>query len=549
MSSIRLRKRRILVVEDNELNREILSAILEEEFEVLTAENGKIGLEILAKHYRDLSLVLLDVYMPVCNGFEFLEKVQRDVLLSNVPIIVTTGSNAPKAEVRCLKAGASDFITKPYNPEVVMARIHSIIRLRESEAALSAVEFDKVTGLYTMPAFYHHAQSILSAADTDDFELVVCDLQDFKLVNSVFGEKTGDEVLAYLGGCLRNCMPDSILARQGDKFFILYRQGQYDFQKDILPDVTESVRNSPVANLKIKYGIYQRIEKSQPVSILCDRVVIAVVSIKQDYMVNVILYDEAIQNRLLEAQRMEDAFDEALENHEFKVWYQPKVDTYTGEIVAAEALVRWFPFGGNMISPGVFIPLFENDGLISRLDEYVFRMVCRFQKERLKAGKRVVPISINLSRNTLYQKGTLERYLDMVKELEIPKGMVPIELTESAAMEGKLINRLTEQFQNAGFELHMDDFGTGYSSLAALSTMPFEVVKLDKSLIDQIGTSKGDTIVRSMIFIAKEMGMRIVAEGVEKKEQVEFLRDAGCDMIQGFFFSPPKKQEEFENLL
>ena len=151
-------KRKILVVEDNELNREILTELLSEKFDILTAENGEIGLKMLSEHYRELSAVLLDVYMPVCDGFEFLERIKDDVMLSSVPVIVTTGSNRPEDEEHCLELGAVDFISKPYKPKVVKARLNSVIKLRESAAALSAIEYDELTGLYTRQAFYHHAK-------------------------------------------------------------------------------------------------------------------------------------------------------------------------------------------------------------------------------------------------------------------------------------------------------------------------------------------------------------------------------------------------------
>ncbi len=542
-------KKKILIVEDNELNMEILSMLLEEEFEILSAINGEIGLKVLAENYRELAMVLLDIRMPVCDGFEFLERVRGDALLKTVPIIVTTGSTNSDDESRCLDLGAADFITKPYNPKVVLSRVHNIINLRESVATLSVVEFDEITGHYTMPAFYHHAEEILKSGVYDDYDMFVSDIQEFKLVNSIYGEKSGDKVLFFLGNYLRSCVPDGIIARQGDKFFCLYPSEKRVSIEEFKKFVKYVAKKAPVQNLTVKYGIYKNIDKTQPVSILCDRVLMAISRVKHKLMEDLGYYDEELSNRRLRNQKMEAEFDDALNNNEFVVWFQPKIDIETEKMVGAEALVRWVDKDGNMVSPGEFITLFEQDGLIHRLDEYVFNRVCEFQKGRLKANKKIIPISVNLSRSSVYHKDTLDRYVKMVKEAGISQELVPLELTESAATEGQRIMKLALELLKLGFFLHMDDFGAGYSSLSSLGTIPFDVLKIDKSLVDQIGSQRGDIVLKHTINIAQELGMRVVAEGVEKKEQVEFLKAAGCDMIQGYFFSPPKNQESFEKIL
>lgn len=544
-----LNRRKALIVEDNELNREILAALLEEEFDVLTAENGEIGYQILAENYHELSIIMLDVYMPVCNGFEFLERVKNDMLLSSVPVIVTTGSDKIEDEEKCLDLGASDFVTKPYNPKVVLGRIRSIIKLKESVATLSAVEYDDLTGLYTIQAFYHHVERMLKSDNSPDLGMLVADLKEFKFVNSVFGEKKGNEVLTYLGKLYSSYIPGGIGARQGDKFFFVFPIETFPNEEEWQKIMEMAENSAPVPNLIIKYGIDFHLEKTKDSSILCDRVLIAASSIKYDYSKFVAIYDEKISEQKMKEQKMEADFDDAISHEEFKIWFQPKVDIHSETVIEAEALVRWFDKSGNMVSPGAFIPLFEKDGLIAKLDEYVFRKVCQFQKERLELGKKVVPVSVNLSRNSIFYKGMVDVYAEIMKETGIPSNLVPIELTESASVEGARILELTQSLVEAGFSLQMDDFGSGYSSLSGLSVLPFDVLKLDKSLVDQIGNKRGNIILKNTIKIAQELGMKVVAEGVEEHEQVEFLRKYGCDMIQGYYYSPPKKQEIFEEIL
>lgn len=543
-------KRKLLVVEDNELNREILAEILSEKYEILAAENGEIGLKLLSEHYRELSAVLLDVYMPVCDGFEFLERIKDDVMLSSVPVIVATGSNRPEDEEHCLELGAVDFVSKPYNPKVVKGRLNSVIKLRESAAALSAIEYDELTGLYTRQAFYHHAKTLINFNSNKKYHVLVADIRNFKLVNSIYGDKMGDKVLVYLAKEFSEKIREGLLARYGSDQFVCITSVDMDFSvKNLETQVKKIVENAPIPNLVIKYGVYEDADISQPLTIICDRAFTAMKSIQHSYERNVATYDGAMSQKHIREMMMENEFESAIEKEEFEVWYQPKYSVETEKIVGAEALVRWRKEDGTMISPGEFIPLFERNGLIVRLDEYVFRKVCQMQSIRMKNQQRMVPISVNLSRATLHHEGIVERYAQIVYENNIPFKYVPIELTETAALHSIQIQGLTEKLVDVGFLLHMDDFGSGYSSMTSLNVLPFHVLKLDKALIDYIGNSRGKQVVLHTIALAHGLGMKVLAEGVEKKEQVEFLRSMKCDEIQGFYYSRPQPFEVFRQML
>ena len=543
-------KRKILVVEDNELNREILTELLSEKFDILTAENGEIGLKMLSEHYRELSAVLLDVYMPVCDGFEFLERIKDDVMLSSVPVIVTTGSNRPEDEEHCLELGAVDFVSKPYKPKVVKARLNSVIKLRESAAALSAIEYDELTGLYTRQAFYHHAKTLINFRSDKKFHVLVADIHNFKLVNSIYGEKMGDQVLEYLAKVFSGHIGDGLLARYGSDQFICLVCGDVDLSLDLVEQrVRKITEEAPIPNLVIKYGMYQNADISQPLTIICDRAFTAMKSIQYSYERNVATYDGSMSQKHIREMMMENEFESAIEKEEFVIWYQPKYDVKTERIEGAEALVRWKKSDGTMIPPGEFIPLFERNGLIVRLDEYVFRKVCQIQRERMERGERVLPVSVNLSRATLHHEGIVERYAQIIYDSQVPFETVPIELTETAALYSIQIQGLTEKMVDVGFLLHMDDFGSGYSSMTSLNVLPFRVLKLDKALIDFIGNSRGDQVIQHTIALAHGLGMKVLAEGVEVKEQVEFLRTMECDEIQGFYYARPLPLEVFSQLL
>lgn len=539
-------RRKLLIVEDNELNREILTELLQDDFDILTAENGEIGLKVLAEHYRDISVVLLDVCMPVCDGFEFLERIQGDVILSSVPVIVTTGSNRLEDEERSLELGAVDFVTKPYNAKIVRERINGVIKLRESAAILSVVEFDDLTGLYTKQAFFHHVKTLIRYRNDQNFTFIVADVKNFKWINSVYGEKTGDNVLVYIGKSLLKYFRKGLVCRYGGDQFACVIYGQEVPDPHTLEEMSREIAAlAPIQNLVINYGVYQGVDKSQSMTIICDRAFLALKSIKDNYEGRIAYYDDEMIQKHLRERMLENDFETAVRNREFVVYLQPKYNTRTEQIVGAEALVRWKRPDGSIISPGEFIPLYEKNGQIVKLDEYIFRLVCSIQRDRMKNGQVLFPVSVNLSRASLYYDGMIERYVKIIEEMGIPFSCVPIELTETASLYNEQIKELTEKLVETRFQLHMDDFGSGYSSMTSLNMLPFNVLKLDKSLIDFIDQERGHQVIRHTIALAHGLGMEVLAEGVEEKEQVDILKGMDCDEIQGFYYSRPLPYEEF----
>lgn len=539
-------KRKVLIVEDNEINREILKVTLEDDYDVLEAVNGEEGLNILSQYYKDISLILLDVVMPVCDGFEFLSRQKSDSLLASVPVIVTTGNNSQEDELKCLGLGAVDFITKPYNARIVKSRIDSVIKLRESSMTLAAIEKDELTGLYTRQAFYHHARTFTHFMTEEKFNVVILDVADFKLINGTYGTKKGNEVLVYLSNAFRYYVKNGLLTRyEGDQLLGLFHSKVKMDVERINRNINKIAEEAPIPNIRIKVGIYEDVDTNLSIPIICDRALMAEKSISKDFKTNVAFYTDELNQKQLAQRQMENDFKSAIANREFKVYYQPKYDVNTESIVGAEALVRWQKTDGTLISPGAFIPLFESDGLVVHLDEYVFESVCQFQKERMENKLPMVPISVNLSRASIHFSDVVDRYVDIVNQKQIPFECVPIELTESATLYSEKILEITDQLVNAGFTLHMDDFGSGYSSLTSLNELNFSTVKLDKSLIDYIDQVRGKKIVQQAIDLGHGLDMKVVAEGVESKEQRDCLKEMHCDMIQGFYYSKPLKQEDF----
>lgn len=384
--------------------------------------------------------------------------------------------------------------------------------------------------------------------------LISMDIHEFKIINSICGIIKGDETLKAIWNCIKQSIDTSDFAGHinADRFVIYC---QCDSKDEVIAHIKkiEDSLNNIVAKLKIpnlipyfgitKWSSEKKVEEAYSEANFAKN------RVKDRKDISYQFYSHEDTVSILENRAMEDNFASALMNEQFEIWYQPKYDPSTNTLVGAEALVRWRDTDGNLISPGKFIPLFEKDGLIKTLDEYVFRKVCLQQSIWKEQGRQIIPISINLSRATLYFESVVELYKNIASETGIDTKYVPIEITESAAIDNTNIKELADKFHNNGFSLLIDDFGSGYSSLATINMKCFDTLKIDKSLIDYIGDFSGERLLDHTITLAKELGISVTAEGVETKNQVDFLTSIKCDNIQGFYYSKPLCIDDFNQLL
>ena len=389
----------------------------------------------------------------------------------------------------------------------------------------------------------------LETVDTEG-SLISMDIHSFKIVNSVCGIKKGDEVLKRIWDRILLWLEEGDCAGHisADHFVMYTTITDQDEIAARLMELKESIESISIELSVPQLIPYFGISMWSPEKKIESAVTEANEAkhqVKERKDINFFFYNIKDTTRILEEKRMEDAFEEAIKTRRFEVWYQPKYSPVEKKLVGAEALVRWRADDGSLIPPAKFIPLFERNGMIRLLDEYVFRTVCEQQRAWRDEGIKLIPISINLSRASLYFQNVVENYKKIIDEVDIYPQWVPIEITESATIDNKDIRQLADLFFEAGFPLHMDDFGTGYSSLASLNVMHFDTLKLDKSLIDYIGNYGGDRLLVHTIALAKELGMTVVAEGVENLTQVGFLKELKCDSIQGFVYSKPLPLEEF----
>ena len=545
-------KRSILIVEDDLTSRRILSQILSPDYDTLEAANGQEALDLLNQGEHDVSLIFLDIWMPVMDGYTFMEKLRTNHILAAIPVIVLTGRSGEEDEVKALAMGATDFITKPYKPRVVLHRAASIIALRETAALMNQMEYDRLTGLYSQAFFYQRVRQVLRRNPDKKYDLICSDVENFKFVNEAFGLETGDRVLRLIAQELRELPCERIYGRlQADVFACMVEHGALDLEQ-ALSRAVKNVRNkSGAAGLAIKWGVYEIADQELPVEQMCDRALLACKSVKGKYGRFLAMYDDELRRARLYDKMLEDGMEAALREHQFEVYFQPKFNLNTSRICGAEALVRWNHPTLGLLAPGKFIPLFERNGFITRLDQYIWEEAASILHGWRDRGLPLVPVSVNVSRADIYNADLVTILCGIRDRHGLDRSALHLEITETAYMENHTqLCATVACLRSAGFVIEMDDFGSGYSSLNMLNELPIDILKLDLKFLQE-GNEHGKrrSILSFVVSLAKWLDLQVIAEGVETAEQVEKLRSVGCTMGQGYYFSRPIPKKDFERFL
>ena len=543
----------VLVVDDQELNRYILGMILEDDYEVLYAENGEEALKIIRQNPDSLSVILLDLMMPVMDGFTVLDILRNDEQLKSIPVIVLTAEKS--AELKALQMGAADFITKPFDMhEVILARVSRIIELSEGRQLISAAEHDRLTMLYSRNFFFEYANRIHQYHPELHMDAIVMNIEQFHSINALNGREFGDNVLRILGNEIRAFLAetDGIASRIEADRFDIFCIHQDDYQE--LLDRFQNKLNefSRKANIRLRMGVKPWREGVEPI-LLFDQARAACSLVRGNYLTHLMIYDEDMQMREILNQRLLNDLGRAIEERQFKVFYQPKYNIQCDppKLSSAEALIRWRHPEPGMISPGDFIPLFESNGQISVVDNYVWEEAARQIAEWREKYGVTIPVSVNLSRVDMFDSDLEDRINALVEKNKLDRKSLKLEVTESAYTDnGEKLIEVIDHLRKAGFEIEMDDFGSGYSSLNMLSAMPIDVLKMDMKFVRNIEHNEKDfRLVKLILDIARYLKVPVVAEGVETETQMELLQNAGCDLVQGYYFSRPVPPEDFEKFI
>ena len=690
----------VLIVDDLELNRILLAEIFKGSYRVFEASNGIEALELLRQETPRIDMVLLDIVMPVMDGFETLAVMREDAGLSGIPVVVITAGDDPDDEIKALNLGATDFITKPFDPRVVISRVRNIIERREideiklenkmlrrqtlAQVQLQAILDNMIGGvaliefseqphaIYMSPGFYSltgcskevfeahkddfffrvhpddrpkleaeikagmdrkapiscefrvirvddrpcwaHVQGIkisypdsphpvmimiftditnekenerqLMEANAElrymayhdslttifnreafsemtsamlrnnpdkEFVLICWNVERFKFINELFGKNTGDLILKDVAALLkREISHIGTYGRlEADHFAVCFPKDEIDIDALIgrIKPCEDFQRNH--YELVIHVGVYEIEDPTVPVDQMCDRANLALQSVKGNYLRRCAYYTDDLRSSLLREQEVVREMSQSLEEGQFVPWLQPQYNHATGRIAGAEALARWEHPVRGLIPTGGFIPIFEKNGFISKLDESIWEQVCRLLRRWLDEGRPVVPVSVNISRVDIYNPKLESILTGLVKKYDIPISLFRLEITESACVENpaqliKVISSLRER----GFFIEMDDFGSGYSSLNSLKDMPIDLVKLDlKFLLGDDEYQRGGNILASVVRMTKWLSLPAIAEGVETAAQADFLKSIGCNLVQGYLYARPMPVGDFEALL
>lgn len=547
--------RKILVVEDSVFGRELLTDILSVKYDVVATKNGQEALAVLDKSYDDFALVMTDLNMPVMDGYELIKKMKSIRQYTNIPIIVLTGtsdfSNKDATEIKCLELGATDFVLKPYNADIILNRVKSLIHLRESTTFLHYLEKDSLTGLYTKEFFYQRVEQQIRENPEEDYVLFATDIVGLKVINENYGIEIGNEVLKRLADFRHKLEYIMFSGRiEGDKFAALVKESDLDKLLKNLKEKRGSLQ-FPVPNVIVKHGYY-RIRKHsnlQPQG-MYDRALLAMIKIKDIYGVYIAEYDDELRKDLLTQRRIAESAENALINNQFVVYYQPKFNVQREKINGAEALIRWIHPELGFMNPATFIPIFEKNGFIKKLDYFVWKEVCRNLRVWGDKGMNLVPISVNVSRRDFEDELLAESVIAIADHYKINHSLLHVEITESSYSDNpQRIAETIHKFHDAGFIVELDDFGSGYSSMVALNELDIDVLKLDMSIIQKDNPKSDRSVLGFSMQLAQMMKLKTVAEGVETKEQAERIASLGGDYIQGYYYSKPLPKEEFEKFM
>ena len=430
-----------------------------------------------------------------------------------------------------------------------MNRRYKKLRIEKRNRLLELAYIDPITGLGNYNAYLERTKEKLEINSKKT--MIILDIDKFKSFNKKYGHMKGNELLKRVGEEIKHAIRKTdIVCRLANDVFGIFLVGEVDVE-NITGRLNNKISRIKIGdiwyNLRISMGVYICDQDEKDVQSIIDKAIMAHDSIKGKYHVPYGVFTEEFEQKMIRESEIENMMEEAIKNKEFEVYYQPQISTKTEKMEGAEALVRWIK-DGEMISPSEFIPIFEKNYFIIKLDEYVYERVCENIQEMKIQFKDIPKISVNISKESLLEKDFLEKYIKIAEKYGISPNDIEIEITERTTVDSNMdMKEILEKIKEKGFSIAIDDFGTGYSSLNMLEMLPIDMIKIDKSFIERIG-EKNETInlLEIIFLISKKLKLKTVAEGVEKSEQVSYLKKVNCDFIQGYFYAKPLDFDTFK---
>ena len=563
------KKQTMLIVDDEEINRIILTDYFHKEFNLLEAADGQEALDYV--YSQPVDIILLDLMMPKLNGFAVLDTLKAAPRYRNIPIVVTTGTEDNKSEALSMEKGAADYITKPYNPVVVRCRIFNVLGRMENELLKlhqsvqerrisemqQIIDIDQLTGLLTQKTFLQQLPSLISENNHTRYYIVYLDIASFKLINELFNMETGDTILKTAASYFNTIIGKRGIATHlaADAFALLLPDELLDM--DLLLQGLDAMMHSLSIYRTITFyaGIYPIDNIYLSPEKMLDRAHLAMVSARKLQTKRYMVYDDELKTRLKEEQMIAKEMEPALLSGQFFVKFQPiyevAADVSQAQAIAGEALLRWQHPHQGIISPKKFIPVFEKNGFISRIDRYAWEQACHFLSRQNDWGLTVTPVSINISHVNFYDVSFVDYLQRLLRKYDLKPWMLWLELTEKSYTHSpEQFLKTLRRLKSCGFQIIMDAFGSNFSSVKLLQNLSVDTIKIDlRSFYNQSETHRADIILASIIDMAEKLGIKVIIEGVETKELSEKMLHMGCHTMQGFYFSKPLTSDNYIEFL
>jgi len=563
---------KIMMIDDEPLNMDVLQVHLEAEGynRFVTLSDSKLAMEAIQRENPDV--VLLDLVMPEVTGFDILREMRHHNECKHIPVIVLTSSEDAETKHKALQMGATDFLSKPVDASELALRMRNTL---SSRAYLQRMlNFDSLTDLPNRLSFTKELRSALDRCNEtgEQAALMLFNINRFKTINDSLGPERGDEVLWGFSERLRSIFEKSpkvsktgnlrshIARVGGDRFGILLpvecAESHCEDLTKLLDNFVEVLQapfnvDDQDIYLSISIGVSTLSQQTRSVENLINDAETAMLHAKGRQDTAFAFYVEQMDEKARELLSMENGMRTAVENGEIFLVFQPKVDVQTNAILGAEALVRWMHPEFGLISPVNFIPLAEDTGMIVSIGEWVLRESCRAAQEWRDMGYSEFKIAVNVSIRQLHELDFISIVQDALEDSGLPAESLIIELTENMIMENAETNIVKlRQLKALGVKISIDDFGTGYSSLSYLQRFPLDQLKIDRSFIKEIQSAEDRMpIIKAVISLAHDLGLAVVAEGVETDHQLEHIRALDCEEYQGYYCSKPVPDAEFLQLL
>lgn len=541
----------VLVVDDDPAIRLVIRHAMQQNgYHVIEASNGLEAVQFSIRQIPDL--ILMDAVMPEMDGFRATQEIRKIEACDDTPILMATSLDDDESIARAFNVGACDYITKPFNWSVLKHRVHRMLQAANAQRRIQHLAYhDALTGLPNRMLFMDRIDQAISRAQREEgqFALLFIDIDHFKVINDSMGHDAGDQLLNLISMRLRDILrkSDTVARLGGDEFTVIIEYLQHsDDVIQITKNILSALDLPAEVNGKEVYvggsiGIAMYPQDGENFGVLLKNADTAMYKAKELGRNTFQFYASEMSHKAMQRLELENQIRTALKEDQFEVYYQPKIDLQNNKCMGVEALVRWNHPQRGLISPDDFVPLAEEIGLITQLDEWVMKAACLQFMQWKQQGYTLNNLSVNIS-SRHFKEGNLIEYCTTLLEMTgISAEYLEIELTESALVDNySNAKYILDKLHTMGVRIALDDFGTGYASMAYLKEFPFDTVKIDRSFIRDIPQDYEDAaIVTAMIQLSQALKLNIVAEGIETDQQRQFLYDNACSYGQGYLWSRP----------